>query len=74
MLIDLFAIQILIETLVVGKENLANEMPPLGDSVFIHLDALSTGVGREGTVSLILEAIPVRQKKDVFALERPAIE
>ena len=44
-LVELLAVQLFIEVLVVGEEDLADQMLPLGDGLLVDGDAL---IGREG--------------------------
>ena len=72
-LVELLAIQLLIESLVVGKEDLADQMLALGNGLLVDGDALIRRECGKGSISLILEAVAVGEEEDVLPLERVAV-
>ncbi len=71
--IDLFAIQLLIERLVIGEKHLADQVLPIGNGFLVDGDALIRREGGEGAVGLILEAVAVGEKQYVLPLESIAV-
>ncbi len=68
------SVQILVEILIVGEEDLADEMLLVLDGVAVDHDAHVFGKTSKGTLRLTLQAVPVREKQDASLRQHTAIE
>ena len=72
--VQLPAVDLLVEVLVVGEEDLPDEAAAPRDGVLVDDDPFAGVEGRERPVRLILEAVPVGQEEDAVAGEHAAGE
>ena len=69
---QLLAVELLVEVLVVGEEDLSDQVISSRDDILVQDDALMGAEGREGPVGLILEAVSVGQEEHAIAGENAA--